>query len=105
MAPQQIWKTFSGFVPDLQIDSKRPCTTSQVGQGTHTVKEYETQTHALQFRKPKPCGKSGHVKKLCFGSPHDIGLAQVALIKLVKVALSSEFDCRKMTIYTLQEVQ
>ena len=25
MAPQRIWKTFSGFAPDLQIDSKRPC--------------------------------------------------------------------------------
>ena len=28
MAPQQIWKTFSGFAPDLQIDLKRPCTGS-----------------------------------------------------------------------------
>ena len=25
MAPQRIWKTFSGFTPDLQIDLKRPC--------------------------------------------------------------------------------
>ena len=25
MVPQRIWKTFSGFAPNLQIDLKRPC--------------------------------------------------------------------------------
>ena len=60
-----------------------------MGQGTYTVNENETKTHALQFHQPKPCGKSYRVKNVCFASPPDIGLAPVALIKFVKVALSS----------------
>ena len=38
MAPQRIWKTFSGFAPKLQIDLKRPCTTDKGMQLVAAVK-------------------------------------------------------------------
>ena len=56
MAPQQIRKTFSGFIPDLQIDSKRPCKGRYTPgpRGKHPLVP-EGDTPKTQ-RQTSPCG-------------------------------------------------
>ena len=71
MAPQRIRKTFSGFTPDLQIDSKRPC------------KEHLEHLEEI-FIRLKAAGLKLKLEKCCFFKKHIQYLGHLILAERIQ---------------------
>ena len=99
MAPRRIRKTFSGFIPDLQIDSKRLCNADLTA--AH-IRLHDTQIYGLQYKMlivEKGIKEMIDVSNFQIYTSYHVSIAQTILSRLQTGTVSIENNIDKIFEY------